>query len=180
MKKLFALLLVLGVLLAIPAGVSADIAFGLSREPNKKEKTSETTMNYIYNLEVSRDATDDIETISLKFRAGGSAVKSFTCVANDKYTVSQSTDDDLTICAFTAKDPDAEVGTQVSLGQLVAKIDLDADDDDCTIWYQLGDVEGKVTVNTGASVPYIIITGGIVLGAAVYFATKKKSKLQRI
>ena len=179
MKKLFALLLVLGVLLAFPLNALADVSFKLPSDPNKKEDVGNNTMKYYYNLKLVNTDDSEIEGTKLVFR-GGPAVKSFICVANDNFTVTQDVDDDLTVCEFTPKNDDAVSGETIELGQLVALIDLNAKDEDCTIEYGLKQVTGKITVNTGSSVPYIIITGGIVLGATVYFATKKKSKLQRI
>lgn len=179
MKKLLALLLVLGVLVAFPLNAYADIAFNLPQTPNSKEDAGNDTMKYHYNLKLVNTGNEEVEGAELVFR-GGPAVKSFTCVGNDAFSVEQSTDDDLTVCKFTLKEEEEVTDASIAVGELVALIDLKAKDEDCTIEYGLKQVTGKITVNTGSSVPYIVITGGIVLGAAVYFATKKKSKLQRI
>ena len=180
MKKLLALLLVIGVLVAFPLNAYAVVSFDLAKTPKTKEDAGNDAMKYYYDLELVNTSSEDVDGAKLVFRAKGSAVKSFTCVANDAFTVEQTSEDDLTYCQFNPKDEEVVSDDVIKLGQLVALIDLNAEDDDCTIEYGLKQLTGKVTVNTGSSVPYIVITGGIVLGAAVYFATKKKSKLQRI
>ena len=182
MKKLFALLLAMGVLLALPLDALAVSAVKIPSSPDKKVDNGDGTMTYYYSISLANtddEATQEFQKVELEFNYGP-AITSFTCGNNDEFTASQTGDASLTECVYTAKAEDGVKGEKIELGQLVVIVKKNAEDKDCTINYSYKGAEGKVTVNTGSSVPYMIITGGIVLGAAVYFATKKKSKLQRI
>ena len=178
MKKFWALLLVLGVLLANPLGVFAESKISITENTSAKVDNGDGTLTKVYNVALKNtdtEATADFTKVEISF-SYGSAITSFTCGDNGKFTATQ----DGGKCTFNASEENPANGAEFEVGKLTVVVKKNAADADCVIKYEYEGAEGKINPNTGASVPYIIITGGVVLAAGVYFATKKRTKLQRI
>jgi LPXTG-motif cell wall-anchored protein len=182
MKKVLALLLVLGVLLMYPLDTFAASAAYLPSEPSKKVDNGDGTMTYYYPVSLNNtgsEATADFTKVEITF-SYGPAIKSFTCGDAGKFTASQTNAAAGAACTFTASEADPGKGSEIQVGTITVVVNKNAPDEDCTIKYTYKGAEGKIVPETGVSIPYAIIAGGAVLAVGVYFATKKKTKLQRI
>lgn len=182
MKKFWALLLVLGVLLAGPLTTYADSKIGIAEVVAEKKDNGDGTITKVYAISLKNtdtEATAEFSKVEVNF-SYGSAITSFTCGDAGKFTATQESGASRAQCTFTASEEDPAVGSDFEVGKLSVVVKKNAADEDCVINYSYEGAEGKINPNTGSSVPYLIITGGAVVAAGVYFATKKRTKLQRI
>lgn len=182
MKKVFALLLVFGVLLVGTLEAFAVSSVYVPKEPTNKVDNGDGTMTYYYPVSLKNtgtEATADFTKVEISF-SYGKAVTGFTCGDSGKFTASQVNGSSKANCTFTASEADPGKGNEFAVGVLTVKVKKNAPDEDCTIEYSYEGSEGKIVPDTGVSIPYAIIAGGAVLAVGVYFATKKKTKLQRI
>lgn len=183
MKKVLALLLVLGVLISYPLDIFAEegqSALYMPSSPSKKEDNGDGTLTYYYPITVNNTgdfATKPFEKVEVQFTFG-SAITSYTCSGTGKYTATQTNAANGGKCTFTSSAADPGTGDKISIGTLV--VVLQKDGKDCSIKARYLGVESDIVPETGVSVPYAIILGGVVLAAGVYFVTKKKTRLQRI
>ena len=84
----------------------------------------------------------------------------------------------LLTCQFD-KNGSTATGDNFQVGSLVVNVPVDSTED-CTIEVINGGSQGTSNPETGASLPMIIIASGLVIGAGVYFVTKKRTKLYKI
>lgn len=66
------------------------------------------------------------------------------------------------------------------LGLLEVVQDNNFKTEDCWVKYSFDGSSFNVNPPTGASLPYLFIIGGVVVGSVLYFATKKNNKLVRV
>lgn len=155
----------------------------LGGEPAITPSTSESGNNTKTLTFKTDDSTAEYGSIQILFTLG-KRIEDFKCVGNDDWTVKQVKNSDGTItCTYSAKSS-KKSGTTLSLGTLtynntIGKEENDTDED-CKINAALVKATGEINPDTGASLPYIILLGGILIAGAVYTNTNKKTKFNRI
>lgn len=177
MKKFFALLLVLGVLLVHPLDAFAASSVSLPKKVTGTDN-GDGTFTYVYPITISNieeSENFDFKEISIEF-SHGTAITKFTCEAASEFTVTQSGTSPID-CVFSAKE-DSVSGKSFKVGQVVVVATKDAPEEQCKIEYRYKGATGIVT--TGISFPYVVVIGGIAIATGLFLAAKKKTKLQRI
>lgn len=186
MKKTMVSLLVMGLMLLTPLSVLAEMKVipSIPNNPSsEREEDSGLIKDFPIYVELTGDAGEKFTDNTFKFEFEfGPAITNFTCDGYGEYdaetggTVSSNP-----TCTFTSS---AEETTgKVQVGTISVLIKKDAADKDCTIKYMLGEATGtfnKENPNTGATIPYEIILGGLALAAGAYAVTSKKTKLYKI
>ena len=182
MKKAMLYLLVLGMMLVAPFSVDATTSASISNTPVSSEKSEDgTTVKKTYEVYVTTTEKESLDSVEFGFKYGV-AITDFVCadagefVSEEQTTTGQNT----VTCKFTVPNDGSASGEKILVGKVVVTAKMDAPDADCTIEYAYNGATGKINPETGVSVPYAVIAGGIVLATGVYFVTKKRTKLYKI
>ena len=180
MKKAMLFLAVLGAMIICPFGVDAKLKLEIGKDPvSAKDTEDKKAVIKTYDIYVVTDANEKVEKAEVKFEYG-KAITELKCKDASDYVASQNGENPVK-CAFelpSEKEP--KQGEKIKVGQIEITAKKDAKDADCTINYTFEGASGKMNPNTGISIPYAFIIGGVVLAAGVYYATNKKSKLVRL
>lgn len=185
MKKFFSFLLVLGVF-CLPLMVNAyEEKISVSNSPINTETTNGVDKKtYSISVSLTNNTENHVVTQKIvKFRLG-KAITSATCEDFGEFvatTTNEGKDSDgkmLLTCQFD-KNGSTATGDNFQVGSLVVNVPVDSTED-CTIEVINGGSQGTSNPETGASLPMIIIASGLVIGAGVYFVTKKRTKLYKI
>lgn len=122
-----------------------------------------------------------ITTVKVKF-AGGKALTDLKCTGNANWTVtSDKQASGELICTFKAKN--TQKGASLELGKLSFNNRVDEEgfaEADCQLEVTLISATGDINPETGASLPYIIVLGGLALAAIAYYNSNKRTKLHKI
>lgn len=127
------------------------------------------------------DATAEISSISVQFK-NGKRIEDFKCVGNADWTATQQdTASGEIICTFKANGAKKK-GSSLTLGTITFNNTVTADDTDadCLITATFKGAYGEINPDTGASLPYIVLIGGLLLAGVVYSNANKKTKLHKI
>lgn len=184
MKKAMFYLLVLGFLFLVPLAVyAATLTPSIPNNVVNEVKNSDGTISKTYNIYVAISNNTDNTTIKdaeFEFTTG-TAVESFQCGdANTFVATTTSTGANSGKCTFAIPN-DGSVGAANNLvGTITVKVKANAKDEDCVINYSYNGSSGSVNPQTGVSLPYAVIAGGLLIATGVYFVTKKRTKLFRI
>ncbi len=186
MKKVMVSLLVLGLMLLTPLSVLAEVKV-VPSIPNDPTSESEDDQGLVkvfpIYVELTGDPGETFTDNSFKFEFEfGPAIKDFVCEDYGDYTAtSDGSVGAGAVCTFAS---DAQAGTgKIQVGTISVLVDKNAKDSDCTIKYMLGEASAtfnKPNPNTGATIPYEIILGGLALAAGAYVVANKKTKLYKI
>ncbi|MGN1378992.1 MAG: hypothetical protein ACI4XR_01160 [Bacilli bacterium] len=185
MKKFFSFLLVLGVF-CLPLLVNAyEESLTVSSSPISTETTNGVDKK-TYSISVSLTNNTENHVITqkiVKFRLG-KAITSATCGDFGEFvatTTNNGTDSEgrmLITCQFD-KNGSTATGNSFQIGTIVVNVPVNTTED-CSIEVINGGSQGTSNPETGASLPMIIIATGLVIGAGVYYVTKKRTKLYKI
>ncbi len=185
MKKVMISLFVLGLMLLTPLSVLAEIQV-IPSIPNEPSSSKDTENGMVKTFPIYVELTGDEDNFTdnhfdFTFEFG-SAIKEFTCDGYGNFEAKTGGDVSTQgTCTFTNS-------SQINLGKsqvgtISVRVDKNASDADCTIKYMLGSASSTFNTNnpnTGVSIPYEIIIGGLVLAAGAYIVTSKKTKLYKI
>ena len=180
MKKVMIFVLGLMFLLGMPFNVAAKTAAEISSTPvSSVDSEDGKSVIKTYDVYIKTTEGEELSEVSLGFEYG-KAVTKFSCDKGGSFTVGEEkvTAENKVSCKFVA-DPAAK-GEKILVGKVVVTANKDAKNEDCTINYIYEGAQGKINPETGMEIPYLIIAGGLVLAAGVYFATKKKTALYKI
>lgn len=181
MKKI--LYIIFAIVLFCPAFVNAklvitpDIPDKVIKDVDKGNNVNERT----YDAYIIVDSDETIKSIAPKFDfVFGKAIKSFSCGNSDDGKFEASTDTANNACVFTAV-TEEEVKGKVKVGTLTVEVDKTFPEEDCSINYYIGTVQGeKINPTTGFEVPYLYLIGGIVVAGIIFYSTKRKIKFGNI
>ncbi len=186
MKKVMVSLIVICLMLIAPLSVLADVRVtpSIPNDPTtQKDNDKGFVKTFPIYVELTGDEGETFQDSNFKFEFDfGPAITNFNCDGYGEYEV-ETTGDVQTggTCTFSTA---STIGLgKAQVGTISVLIDKNAADSDCTIRYMLGEassVFNKTNPDTGASVPYEIIIGGLVLAAGAYVVTSKKTKLFKI
>lgn len=190
MKKFFSYLLVMGAFLCMPLMVSAytekvtvpgnagDFTTTYDADGNEERK---------YKIMISiTDNTENhkVTQKTVKFTLG-KAITSAKCsdfgefVSDGASPVKNSDGTSTLTCTFD-KNGSTATGDNFQVGFLEVTVKKDSADEDCSIGVEDGGTKGNTNPDTGASLPVIITISGLAVGTAIYFTTKKRTKLYKI
>lgn len=181
MKKLFSLLLVLGVMVMMPIGAQAagnDIELSISCEADPKCPDTE---GYCYNTCKVRVTKNTVGISKIDFEAKSSdQVEVVSAEGNNGFILSSGNSKNFKL--ETAGDVVKTNAFDLVTYRIKFKKGVD-----CTQYLKFNDVEVEVPApndtkppKTGATLPIAIITCGIGAAAVIYLATKKSKKLYKI
>lgn len=180
MKKVMLYLLALGTLVMCPFTVSAKTALEIGDAVSSKESEDKKSVEKTYEVYVKTTEGEGLTKVTVKFDYG-KAITKFNCADADPFVADQKTEGNVVTCEYALpSETEAQKGDKILVGKVVLTADKNASDEDCHVNYTYEGATGKINPNTGISVPYAFILGGVVLAASVYFATSKKSKLVRL
>jgi len=183
MRKVFVSLLVLGLFLMLPLRAFATTSLEISSTPDSEKANDDGTVTKTYSIYMVTTANEEVQNAKITFQ-GGAAVKNITCADGGNFQMEnqEGSTTNSAVCTFSVPNGGKESGAKFQIGTLSIKVNKDAPDEDCTINYTFNGVEGYVKSNptTGASVPYLVIGGAIILAAGVYFVTSRRTKLYKI
>lgn len=190
MKRVVLSLLMIGLLVFMPLSVSAADAWKINipntassdvKSPDGTYFTKTYPVNLVFE---ANDSGSVVKDAKVTFTVSKKAARRFTCEGAGTFVKDQqNTPNDenyVIVCNFTSE---TGTSTDAQIGSLVLEVNADARDEDCTITYEFNGSTGTFNKNnpsTGASIPYGIIAGGLVLAAGAYFVTSKKTKLYNI
>lgn len=186
MKKVMVSLLVLGLMLITPLSVLAEVKV-VPSIPNDPSSESENDSGLVkvfpIYVELTGDEGETFTDNSFKFEFEfGPAIQNFACDDYGDYTATAEGDVGSGATCTFASEAEATIG-KVQVGTISVLVDKNASDSDCTIKYMLGEASAtfnKPNPNTGATIPYEIILGGLALAAGAYVVASKKTKLYKI
>ncbi|NMA50963.1 MAG: LPXTG cell wall anchor domain-containing protein [Mollicutes bacterium] len=186
MKKVFYLLAVFTMLFVLPLSVYAADPLLKPSIPDKEFKAKDngdgtTTKTYTIYMTFENFTANGLTTTEepLKFSFEfGPAIKSWKCLKSDEFGVVPSTADKS--CSFKENAGVTISDGKKTIGYLEIVQDNKFDQKDCWIEYTFNTAKFKINPATGASLPYLFIIGGVIVGSVLYFATKKNNKLIQV
>lgn len=186
MKKSILSLIVLTLLLFMPVAVFAEMILepSIPDTPlSTEDKGDNVSKTYPIYLNVKQnDDNKSVTTVTFKFKFGNAIVATPVCTGANGFEGSFSdTGDNTGTCVFTSSTGSS--GDKIQVGTITVLAKKNAPDEDCQIDYWAEDVKGtfnKGNPNTGASVPFGIIAGGLTLALGAYFVSSKRNALYKI
>ena len=183
MKKLCGILLILGLLFAMPLNTNAEVRISeadmvtpISEEVNEADGTVTKT----HALKLTTSANETVKDITITLIAGP-AVKELTCAGAGDFTLKDQTSDAATRtykCTFESAGTTSE---KFDFGTFKILVNKDANNEDCAVQVALEGASGPApNPETGAMVPYLALGAGAVLAVGLILATKNKTRLQKI